>query len=416
MTRPLAVAVDVSPVRPGTGGVGRYVTDLLAHLPPVLPTPDEPRARHWPTDDAKGERSIGGAQPLSVVPLTNRPTAWAAWLASAQPSEAPRVALAPAPAAHVRRPTLLWLQIEVPRVVCPPVDVVHYTTGRAALAAAAPSVLTVHDTWILDAPAAFPFRERLLAGVWLRASIPRARRIICVSNATARAVRRRWPAAADRTTVVRPGVAERWLAPAPPLPGAIRAAVGARWWLHVGRCTARKNVETLVEAFALALPGVQGEMPVLALVGPPGDADGSVRAAATRLGVTEHVRWLGAVDDRTLHGLYAGAELTACVGAYEGFGLTALEALACGCPVVRTGAGGLPEAAPAGALVAESAGAAAIARQLVAICGDPERRAALSDAGRRFGASRGAAAAAGETAMAYVAAATAPGHGLAHLR
>ncbi|MEO8082277.1 MAG: glycosyltransferase family 1 protein [Ardenticatenales bacterium] len=383
MTRPLTVAIDVSPVRRATGGVGRYVTDLIAHLP---------------------DRSAG--RPLIVLPLTNRPAAWEAWrTAEMDAASGIGIPCAAAPRPVLHRPTMLWLQAEVPARVRPPVRVAHYTTGRSALGSRTPSVVTVHDVWLLDAPEAFPLRERVLAGLWLRASIPRADRLICVSESTATAVRRRWPRAAARIAVVRPGVADRWRTAPPPLEPIVRAAVGERWWLHVGGCTARKRVDVLVEAFALALPALPGPPPALALVGPPGDRDAQVREIASRLGVAERVRWLGEMDDGALHALYAGAELTACVGQHEGFGLTALEALACGCPVVRSDRGGLPEAGQSGALVADPADARTLAAHLVTMGRDPRLRAALSDAGRRSAWSRTAEEASTATARIYVAAA-----------
>jgi glycosyltransferase involved in cell wall biosynthesis len=55
------------------------------------------------------------------------------------------------------------------------------------------------------------------------------------------------------------------------------------------------------------------------------------------------VRDLGPVPDAYLPGLYAGARAFVLPSLYEGFGLTCLEAMACGTPVVAARAGALPE-------------------------------------------------------------------------
>lgn len=377
MSRRVVVAVDVSPVRPGTGGVGRYVNDLWTHLPE------------------------GDAPPAMVfVPLTNRPRAWrtvageSVWRGSQRP-----------PAAVVARPTLAWLALEAPqRAAAAGAAVFHATTGRAPLTGRPAIVLTVHDTAVLDLPELFAWRERVLSGWWQRMAVPRARRILCVSDATRSAVLRRWPGVAGRLAVTRPGLAPRWFGPAPPLPPALVQRLGPRYWLHVGGCAARKNVVALVEAFGALRAGL-APAPTLALVGPPGDADGAVGAAVARLGLGAAVCRLGTVDDGTLHALYAGAELTACVSHHEGFGLTALEAVACGCPVVSSGRGGLPEAAPAGAVVADGVDAAALGRALEAVAGDPGLAAALRVAGRAAAAGRTWHGPVNATRAAYAAAA-----------
>jgi glycosyltransferase involved in cell wall biosynthesis len=63
-------------------------------------------------------------------------------------------------------------------------------------------------------------------------------------------------------------------------------------------------------------------------------------AAEQRL---DGLRLLGHVDDTLLPGLYAGAEAAVVPSLHEGFGLTCLEAMACGVPVVAANAGALPE-------------------------------------------------------------------------
>jgi glycosyltransferase involved in cell wall biosynthesis len=66
-----------------------------------------------------------------------------------------------------------------------------------------------------------------------------------------------------------------------------------------------------------------------------------VRELAAKLGVADHVEWLG--EDPGVHDVLPGADALLAPSEFEGFGLAALEAMACGVPVVATDAGALPE-------------------------------------------------------------------------
>jgi glycosyltransferase involved in cell wall biosynthesis len=92
------------------------------------------------------------------------------------------------------------------------------------------------------------------------------------------------------------------------------------------------------------------------------------------------LRHLGAVPERLLPGLYAGAEAFALPSLYEGFGLPVLEAMACGTPVVASGLTALPETAGGAARLAPPDELAGAARELL---DDEAERERLRDAGLR---------------------------------
>ena len=135
----------------------------------------------------------------------------------------------------------------------------------------------------------------------------------------------------------------------------------------------RKQVRSLVEAFAAWKR-----------------AEGRGRAwcspAAARRPRSPVWKASGFVPDEDLPALYSGAECLVTASRYEGFGLPALEALACGTPVVAYDAGAIPEVAGPGALLAPAGDAAALMAAVGRVCDEPELRAELSDAGRRHAA------------------------------
>ena len=116
----------------------------------------------------------------------------------------------------------------------------------------------------------------------------------------------------------------------------------------------------------------------------------------------------GFVPDEDLPALYSGAECLVTASRYEGFGLPALEALACGTPVVAHDAGAIAEVAGPGALLAPAGDTAALMAAAGRICDEPELRAKLSEAGRRHAAGFSWRAAAEATWEVYESVATLP--------
>jgi glycosyltransferase involved in cell wall biosynthesis len=122
---------------------------------------------------------------------------------------------------------------------------------------------------------------------------------------------------------------------------------GAEYVLHLATIEPRKGVTDLVRAFDLVAAGHHDLQLVLAGIDGWGSAEVKRAIADCRHG--DRVRRLGYVDDEVVPALLRGARVVAYPSYEEGFGLTALEALACGAPLVTT----------AGTAMAEVAGRAA---------------------------------------------------------
>ena len=120
-----------------------------------------------------------------------------------------------------------------------------------------------------------------------------------------------------------------------------------RFILFVGSLQPGKNIQALLQAWSY----LKEEYPDLWLV-IAGD-QGSV-FKPVKLTIVEHVHYLGYVAERDLPGLYAKALLFVLPSLDEGFGLPALEAMACGTPVIVSDGGALPEVVGDAALVFKS--------------------------------------------------------------
>jgi D-inositol-3-phosphate glycosyltransferase len=115
--------------------------------------------------------------------------------------------------------------------------------------------------------------------------------------------------------------------------------------LYVGRLRPIKGLETLLEALPLVRTPREAR-PLLFVIG--GDADepenghlARLRERAATLGLEGNVRFLGAQPQERLRLYYAAAEMTVMPSYYESFGMVALEAMACGNPVIASRVGGL---------------------------------------------------------------------------
>jgi glycosyltransferase involved in cell wall biosynthesis len=181
----------------------------------------------------------------------------------------------------------------------------------------------------------------------------------------------------ERLAVVPAGVdAQRWR----PLNSVAR--IPGRLVTTASADVSMKGLAYLLEALAK----VRAERPdvELVVVGAP-KPDSLLPGLVDRLGVGRAVRFLTRVSDDRIVELYAEAEVAVVPSLYEGFSLPAVEAMACGVPLVATTGGALPEVVGsdgrAGVLV-PPADAGALAVAVLGLLADPERRAALGQAGR----------------------------------
>ena len=160
-----------------------------------------------------------------------------------------------------------------------------------------------------------------------------------------------------------------------------------RWLLTVARVAAHKGIDTVLRVLSL----LRSEFPDLryAVVG-SGANLAEYQALARTLGVDQRVRFLTAVPDSDLPGLYNSAELYLGVSRpvelmIEGFGISLSEASACGLPVIGGRNGGIPDAVRDGetGLLVDSTSVEAVADAVRLLLRDRELSQRLGTAGRR---------------------------------
>ena len=211
------------------------------------------------------------------------------------------------------------------------------------------NVVVIHDAAALREPSWY---SRLYVA-WQRAVLPalarKAVHLVTVSQFSRHELIELLDADPAMITVIGGGVDARFRPDADPAPA--RAALGLErpYVLTVGSLIARKNTGALAET-ARRL-GAEGIEVVAAGGARPQFAPDAVGA----------VRLLGHVDDDLLPGLYAGAEAFVLPSLYEGYGLTVLEAMACGTPVVASDRGALPEVVGAAGILVDPEDPRAIA-------------------------------------------------------
>jgi glycosyltransferase involved in cell wall biosynthesis len=206
-------------------------------------------------------------------------------------------------------------------------DVVHATSFALPPAGGSPLTATVHDLAWRRVPEAFPRRGRRWHEAALGRALARATAFIVPSRQTADDLLAAG-APASRVEVVEEGC-DHLVPPDAAGAAAFRSAlgVGGDYLLAVSTLEPRKNLPRLLAAYQAARPRLPGKCPLL-VVGPVG--------WGKALSPQEGVLLGGPVEGALLAGLYAEARLVASVPLVEGFGLPAVEAMACGAPVMAS--------------------------------------------------------------------------------
>lgn len=346
----LKVAIDARHADPRVSGIDRYTLNLL--------------------------RGIGAVGPgFRVAVLVSAPSALPADVGASQALE-----LVPWPRAAGRLADQ-WRLREAARRLG--VRVLHTPDAFAPLAAPCRTVITLHD---LIGLVCRPLLRASAKGrwprtwkVWLQAQCRAADAIVTVSRHSAADLARLLWVPRGKVHVIpnAPG-----LGPARGRAGQGTPGAGGRFVLCVGRADPYKNLVGLVRAFRIVRDRLGAEVR-LVIVGRPDPRYPEAGDEVRRLGLADAVDFAGHVSDERLATLYGAAGVYAAPSLYEGFGLSPLEAMGFGTPVVSSDRASLPEVLADAALYADPESPEAMAAAIVRVLSDGSLAARLGSAGRR---------------------------------
>jgi len=336
--------IGIGAVIQSTGGPARYAQELVRAL-------------------------ASGGDGDEYVVFTNRPEAFA-------PAPSLRIVDVPLRSA-LEEP--LWDHLRMPAAARGEgLDLYHGVKGALPVSLACPRIVTVHDLAVYACPETFAWQQHLHMRPHLRLAALQARRVIADSE-DARAdicTRLRLPPA--RVVAVPLGVRHDVFSPAPqPADDEIarRFDLPPRFFLYSGTIQPRKNVDVVVDAHA-RLAGLDGWQLLIA-----GRLRPDYRPAWLRRPPPE-VRYLGSIEDEELAVLYRRAGALVSPSSYEGFGLTFLEAMASGCPVLGARTTSVPEVVGDAGILLDEPGADALADAMRALAQNADLRSDLAERGK----------------------------------
>ena len=379
---PLALTLDVSAVPAQPAGAGRYTIELARAM--------------------AARRDLG----LTVVTRRKDVARWEDLAARAGPEGHMAVAaLVPGP----RPARLVFEQLRLGRALVELGPEVHHGPHYTMPARSpVPVVVTIHDVTFFEHP---EWHERTKAA-FFRHAIARAAKeaaaLVCVSAFTAGRLQEVCEVRAP-VFVVPHGVDHDRFGPSEPAPGHDQAQLSALGLdardplvVFVGTREPRKGVVDLVEAFDRVAETHKSARLVLA--GQPGWSDERAERALAGARHGDRVVEVGYVPDGALPALLRGAAVVAYPSLEEGYGLPALEALACGAPLVTTSGTVMEETAGGAALLVPPGDPGALADALGAVLEGSVDRAAMHQRGLAVAAARTWEASAGGHLGAYRAA------------
>jgi glycosyltransferase involved in cell wall biosynthesis len=236
-------------------------------------------------------------------------------------------------------------------------------------------VLGVHDT-IADRNPRFAFASKRHELFWrgkVRLALAQATTVLTVSEYSKRCIESHLNVPPARIRVIHEAASPRFRKTA--------ANVAGQYVLYAGGISPNKNLATLVRAYA-RLPQRHCGLK-LVLVGDC-QSDGfkscyhQLRELIGALGIGSDVIFPGFVPDERLTELYSGASVFAMPSLDEGFGLPALEAMACGAPVIASKGNALEEVAGGAGLLVDPNDEAGLAAALHSVLSDDQLREELS--------------------------------------
>ncbi|MCL5998371.1 MAG: glycosyltransferase family 4 protein [Chloroflexi bacterium] len=284
----------------------------------------------------------------------------------------------------------VWFeQVEFPRAAQRmKADLAFVPYWAPPLQCAIPTVVTIHDVIPLALPAYRGGPPQRLYTALVRAASTNAIHILTDSEFSKRDILKHLAVEAGRVTAV-PLAADIRFTPFVPDDELDRVReryqLPASYAFYLGSFDSRKNIETLLQIYVWCGDTIGQEFP-LVVTGEPGTPAYASDGRKTTLGQMakeldldeEEVRFIGRVAEEDKPALYAGARCFVFTSLYEGFGLPALEAMACGTPVVGSDASSMPEVVGNAGMLVAPLDARRMAGAVIAICTEDELHDKLS--------------------------------------
>jgi glycosyltransferase involved in cell wall biosynthesis len=310
----MAIYIDISAAVHGRAGLGRYAESLARAL-----VQEDPKQFAFFYNRDRGTSPLAGLEnvPTRTVRAGYKPWRMAVWLGQ-------------------------FLGLGFERLV-PEAELYHATEHLLLPLKRVPTVLTVHDLIYH----LFPEHHKPLNYWFLNRAMPlfvqRAKAVIAVSESTKQDLIRCYSVHPDKITVVHEAAAPHFRPASPEAIAAVRARYGLPegFILTVGTIEPRKNLSRLLDA--LQQLRQEGDDARLVVVGSKGWLYQGFFGHLEELQLGDAVLLPGYVPDADLPAVYSAAKVFVLPSLYEGFGLSVLEAMACGTAVVCSRASSLPE-------------------------------------------------------------------------
>ncbi len=274
---------------------------------------------------------------------------------------------------HLKR--LLWTQFQLPRIYKHlQADLIYSPLPEAPLYSKSRYLVMCHDL----IPLRFPRLTSPLTN-YFRYLVPQvlkqAEHIICNSQATAKDLVDFYRIPASKITPILLGYDR---ANFYPHPSNQKKYLKCPYFLYLGRQDPYKNLKGLIDAFA-RLPNTDYHLAIAGSTDPRFTPQ--LQQQVKELGIENRVIWLDYLDYQELPLIISGAIALVFPTLWEGFGLPALEAMACGTPVITSNLASLPEITGDAAILLDPYNTAAITSAMSDLGRDAQMRSQLSQLG-----------------------------------